>query len=168
MKNQHKIGLFLFLAGLTFATSVWAQTAPNISYATPQTYTINVTINTLSPGNTGGAPAITGQTSTMVTTGLSRPSGVTIDLSGNIYLTDAGNQVIKKITPSGTVTVFAGSGTAGYVNGTGTAASFNNPQQMCTDASGNIYVADQSNNMIRKISPAAAVVTLAGSSTAGF
>jgi len=81
---------------------------------------------------------------------------------------DTGNSLIREITPAGVVSTIAGSGVAGLVNGTGTAASFNHPEGIVLDASGNIYVADTGNNCVRKISSGAVVTTLAGSGTAGF
>jgi len=74
---------------------------------------------------------------------------------------DANNNVIRKITPAGVVSTFAGSGTAGFVNGTGTAASFNFPGGVTIDASGNLYVSDTFNGAIRKITPAGVVSTFA-------
>jgi len=96
------------------------------------------------------------------------PAGVCIGSLGNIYVTDYSNSTIRKITPGGTVTTFAGSGIPGSTNGTGIAASFSGPQGICADPSGNIYVADSDNNTIRKITPAGVVTTFAGSGTAGF
>lgn len=91
------------------------------------------------------------------------PSGVCFDISGNVYVADQNNNIIRKITPAGVVTTLAGSGVAGLVNGTGTAAAFNQPSGLCADLSGNIYVADSYNNVIRMITPAGVVTTLAGS-----
>ncbi len=96
------------------------------------------------------------------------PAGIAIDSKGNLYVADTGNDLIRMISSSGTVTTLAGGGPIGAVNGTGTAASFNSPVGVAIDASGNIYVADAGNNLIREISPAGLVSTLAGSGTASF
>lgn len=96
------------------------------------------------------------------------PYAVVIDASGNLYVADSNNHSIRKITPAGAVSTLAGSGLKGAIDGTGTAASFNIPQALAVDASGNVYVADTYNHNIRKITPAGVVTTFAGSTTAGF
>jgi len=95
------------------------------------------------------------------------PLGIVADESDNIYVVDAGNNTIRKITPDGTVTTFAGSGTVGSADGTGTAASFNSPYSITIDANNNLFVTDALNNKIRKITSAGVVSTIAGSGTAG-
>jgi streptogramin lyase len=95
------------------------------------------------------------------------PEGVAVDAAGNVYVADNGNDLIRKITPEGVVSALAGSGQAGSANGTGTAASFNSPFGVAVDGAGNVYVADSGNNLIRKISPAGAVTTFAGSGAKG-
>jgi sugar lactone lactonase YvrE len=94
------------------------------------------------------------------------PSGVATDGGGNIYVTDRGNDTIRRVDATGAVTTLAGS--AGHfeaADGIGSAARFSGPGGLATDSGGNVYVADTYNNAIRKISPAAMVTTLAGSAS---
>jgi hypothetical protein len=93
----------------------------------------------------------------------SAPYSVAVDATGNLYVADARNNVIRKITPNKVVTTLAGTaGTPGDIDGAGAAARFSVPSGVATDTGGNVYVADNLNNSIRKITPAGAVTTLAG------
>lgn len=90
------------------------------------------------------------------------PSGVALDSHGNLYVTDLYNNKIRKITPSGVVSTFAGS-TPGYEDGTGTNAKFKEPYGIAIDSQNNLYVTDRGDNKIRKITPDGVVSTFAGS-----
>ncbi|MCE7994007.1 MAG: Ig-like domain-containing protein [Roseivirga sp.] len=89
------------------------------------------------------------------------PVGVAVDAAGNVYVADQSNHAIRKISPEGEVSTLAGSG-FGFKDGPGTEAKFNKPRGVTVDAGGNVYVADQGNHVIRKISPGGEVSTLAG------
>jgi len=91
------------------------------------------------------------------------PTGIAADATGNLYVTDSGNSTIRKITPTGAVTTLVGTpGKSGYADGTGSAARFSTPWGIAVDSTGNLYVADNGNQVVRKITPAGVVTTLAG------
>lgn len=95
----------------------------------------------------------------------SNPMGVAVDSSGNVYVADSRNNLIRKITPDGIVSTLAGSGKQGARDGRGAAASFFFPTALATDANGNVFVADTHNSLIRKITPEGTVTTFAGKPT---
>jgi hypothetical protein len=98
----------------------------------------------------------------------SAPRGVAVDGAGNVYVADSTNHAIRKIDSAGVVTTLAGTaGSNGNQNGTGAEARFNEPFAVAVDSAGNVFVADTSNNAIRKITPAGVVTTLAGGNGAG-
>jgi sugar lactone lactonase YvrE len=94
------------------------------------------------------------------------PFGVAVDGQGNVYVADGVNNRIRKVS-SGVVSTLAGNGTAGYEDGSGTTAEFNMPFAVAVDRQGNVYVADRVNAVIRKVTPAGVVSTLAGNGTSG-
>jgi sugar lactone lactonase YvrE len=91
------------------------------------------------------------------------PFGIAVDGAGNVYVADTANNTIRKITPNGVVSTLAGfAGQPGSKDGVGANARFRNPWSVAVDDAGNVFVADMSNDAIRKITPARVVSTLAG------
>jgi len=95
------------------------------------------------------------------------PSGLDIDNSGNLYVADLVNYAIRKIDPAGNVTTVAGNGNSGFTNGSLTEARFGLLSDLVVDASGNIFIVDQGNQVIRKIDINGNVTTLAGGAGGG-
>jgi sugar lactone lactonase YvrE len=90
--------------------------------------------------------------------------GMTRDNAGNLFVTDNGNHTIRKITPAGVVSTYAGAaGVPGSTNGEALVARFNYPFGIVIDSIGNLFVTDYLSHTIRKITPAGAVSTFAGS-----
>jgi len=117
------------------------------------------TVTTLvgSPGREGSADGTAG------TARFSFPFVLAVSADGTVYVSDLGNETIRKITPAGVVTTLAGSpGKSGKADGIGAVARFNNAQGIAVDSNGNVYVADTLNGTIRKITSAGVVTTLAG------
>jgi gliding motility-associated-like protein len=159
--------------------------SPIIAYGTGKA-TITGTIPfSLQPTNTGGAvpKTVYGKVTTfagspMVGYNNGRgnkaefdwPQDMAKDASGNLYVTDSYNNNMRKITPDGVVSTYAGSptGKAGNANGKDTSARFSFPNGLAFDSFGNLYVADLNNNMIRRVSPGGVVSTFYSDSTRYF
>lgn len=148
---------------------------PMFSYPFSNTFTVGDSVNltpTLAPGS-----GVVGQTTVSTFAGsgstgsgdfngtaasFNLPTVVTFDHLGNLFVVDRSNHKIRKIDPDGDVTTFAGSGILGNVDGVGTAASFRFPDGAVCDSHNNVFVSDQSNHRIRKITPDGTVTTFAG------
>lgn len=91
------------------------------------------------------------------------PHGLAVAADGTVYVADTDNHTIRQISPSGHVKTLAGlAGSAGSADGAGAQARFSHPSGLAIDANGNLYVADNGNYTVRKITPAGIVSTLAG------
>jgi hypothetical protein len=96
------------------------------------------------------------------------PESGAFDKTGNLFVADYGNNEIRRIDPQGNVTTFAGNVAPGFLDGQGKSARFTNPSALCFDASGNMYVSDELNHSIRKITPGGMVSTIAGTGGSGY
>ena len=100
-----------------------------------------------------------------------RPHGLAIDAKGTLYVSDVsdrGNHAIRVVAANGDIRTLAGNGKEGNADGTGVGASFRQPIAAAVDKSGNVYVADRDNHVIRLIDPSGKVVVVAGTGTKGF
>lgn len=126
----------------------------------PSIMTIYVGTNTpgFSPNGTPAASTLTFE-----------PFGAALDASGNLYYSDANNCVVREIV-GGVVKTVAGTGTCGFSGDTGaaTSATLNNPLGIAIDGTGNLYIADSGNNVIRRVDANGIITTYAGNTTAGF
>lgn len=137
---------------LASAGSAWAQS----NYATPYAFTTLAGV----PGVSGSADGASAR--------FFVPAGLAIDREGNVYVCDYSNHTIRRVTPAGVVTTFAGAaGVAGATNGPRLSARFSGPAGLGFDAAGNLYVAEYTGNLIRKIATDGTVSTIAGAATAG-
>jgi hypothetical protein len=115
-------------------------------------------VTTVAGSTTGGTADGTGAAAQFIA-----PTGIAVDHAGNLFVADFDGRTIRKITPGGVVTTFAGQAAVqGVVDGVGTAARFDTPIAVAIDSADNLFVADLGGNVIRKITPAGVVTTVAG------
>lgn len=107
-------------------------------------------------GRTGVAATLAGAASAV----FREPQGLAVDTQGNVLVADEWNHVIRKISPAGAVSTLAGTGVPGFTNGGRATATFNRPVAVAADAKGNMYVAEEGNHAVRKISASGAVTTV--------
>jgi sugar lactone lactonase YvrE len=154
------------LAGVYFPTSMAFDSTGNfyiteayssrVRKVTP-TGTIAIVAGTGIPGFGGdGGPAALAQ--------LRNPFDIVVDSTGNLYIADAGNSRIRKVTTNGVISTVAGNGDPGFSGDGGPAvlAQLSNPRGIALDTSGNIYIADTGNGRIRKVSSKGEITTIAG------
>ncbi len=101
---------------------------------------------------------------------LNYPTGVAFDASGNLFFSDQGNNVVRKINTSGVITTVVGNGSQGFSGdgGVATSAKLYNPTYITFDAAGNLYITDTHNHCIRMVNTSGIISTIAGNGIAGF
>lgn len=116
-----------------------------------------------------GVRAFSGDLGMATAAEMNQPVGLTIDNAGNIYFADQNNQRVRKIDAFGIISTFAGTGSAGYLGdgAAATAAKINTPNMLSFDRWGNLFIGDQGNNVVRKVSPSGTITTFAGTGVAG-
>ena len=117
-----------------------------------------------------GFAAHTGDGGPASAAALFSPNALAIDAAGNIYVSEYDYGGVRKIDVSGTITTIAGSGSASFSgdNGPATDATMNQPTGVAVDAAGNVYIADMSNQRIRKVNTAGIITTIAGYGVSAF
>ena len=159
---------------LTFSLGITVDAAGNLYLTQPDQHLVrkinSLGIITTVAGN--GTPGYSGDGGPATSAQLNKPIAVLIDDAGNVYISNANAQVIRKINALGIISTFAGTGSIGYSGDGGPALSaqfsVNSPMGMVKDACGNIYVADYQNSVIRKINPAGIIETIVGNGTNGI
>lgn len=117
-----------------------------------------------------GSIGFSGDGSMATLANLFDPWAVTVDVNGNVYISDGGNNRVRKINTSGIITTFAGTGVGGYSGdgGAATLAQLNGPVGVVVDATGSVYIADPTNNRIRKVNTSGLISTFAGTGGLGY
>ena len=99
---------------------------------------------------------------------LYHPGGSAVDAEGDVFIADSGDNVIREVTPDGTIKRIAGTGSAGPFHFPASLSSLDHPQNVVVNAAGDVYIADTYNNRVLKVTPAGRVTAVAGDGTAGY
>lgn len=171
MRQSFALVLLLALTALASAATTQAPPLPSPQSPIKETPTVLGTPTlqipiTATPEGTSG---LTADQETILT-GVYFPTSVAFDSAGNLYITEGYSARVRKVTPAGTITFVAGTGTPGFGGdgGPATSAQLQNPFDIAVDTGDNLFIADAGNSRIRKISANGVISTVAGSGTPGF
>jgi uncharacterized protein (TIGR03437 family) len=130
----------------------------------------NGIINTIAGNGTTGTAGMVGDGGLAINASLSVPVGMALDSSGNLYIGDSGDNLIREVTTNGNITSIAGNGESGYSQGDENLAIYSElsqPEGVAVDGSGNVYFSDTNNEVIREVTPAGIISTIAGNQGIG-
>ncbi|MBS1828551.1 MAG: hypothetical protein JST93_24810 [Acidobacteria bacterium] len=118
----------------------------------------------------GGSVSFSGDGGPAIDAGIASSGRIAVDNDGNLFFTDRGNHRVRKVTPAGIITTVAGNGVQGFSGDGGPAinAALNLPLALAVDGAGALYIGDQGNSRIRKVSPTGIISTIAGNGGSGF
>lgn len=152
-------------AQMNGATGIASDAAGNLYFADKYNQTIRMLSASGTASTIAGAYLQAGSTDGIAANArFNEPERIARDAAGNLYVSDAGNHTIRKISAGGTVSTLAGTvGVTGSSDGTGLSATMNNPGGLTVDTSGNVYFVDRGNLIVRKIATNGTVSTIAGS-----
>ena len=159
-------------AALSYPAGVAADGAGNLYIADTGNYRIRKVDATgvITPVAGTGDYGDGGDGGPAVQAALFRPSGVAVDGAGNLYIADSGNNRIRRVDATGTITTIAGTGEYGFSGDGGPAvqAALDYPSGVAVDGAGNLYTADSGNNRIRRVDATGTITTIAGTGEYGF
>ena len=160
------------VTSVAVGTATITYTVTNVCGTDFATASVNVIppcniITTLAGTGTGG---YTGDGGAATAARILGAYAVAMDASGNTYIAEEGNSIIRKVSTTGTISTYAGTGTAGYSGdgGAATAANLQNPSGVAVDAAGNVYIVDRGNIRVRKVNTSGTITTIAGTGSAGY
>jgi sugar lactone lactonase YvrE len=160
-------------ARLQFVTGLAVDAQGNFFIADPGDDDVGHRIRKVTPSGTittfagGGGQGFAGDHGPAAAAKLSTPTGVAVDAQGDVYIADAGNRRVRKVTPDGTITTYAGNGQTTFSGDNGPATSAGvNPVGVAVDGAGNLYISG--GNRVRKVNAAGTITTVAGTGAAGF
>lgn len=171
--------VFFLIAVVATKNTFGQNEGPKFVEPLPQVYTSGQTITPLLPQYRNGSSLVPATVFGQVTTfagnnaaalvngtgtqaSFNSPQDIQMGPDGNFYVADAGNHVIRQITPAGVVSTYAGTATSGHAEGQRNAAKFVSPARIAFDAAGNMFITDSEDQTVRKITPAGVVSTYAG------
>ncbi|HTS29083.1 MAG TPA: IPT/TIG domain-containing protein [Bryobacteraceae bacterium] len=167
--NDHSTTASRVRRGSRIVTILTCLAAAALLFAQTTGYTITTIAGNGAAATAGqGASGFAGDGGPANQSQLSSPFALAVDSSGNLYIDDTGNQRIRKVS-GGNINTIAGNGTGGFAGdgGAATSAEIYDPQGIAVDSSGNLYIADTNNNVIRKVASGGSISTIAGSNLTG-
>ncbi|MHB1721058.1 MAG: NHL repeat-containing protein, partial [Acidimicrobiales bacterium] len=157
--------------GLSFPVAVAVDAAGDIFVADWSNRVVEITPSGAATTFAGtGVAGFSGDGGPATAAELDHPSGLAVAPNGDVYISDAGNNRVRMVNPSGIITTVAGTGVAGFSGdgGPATAAELDYPNGLALGPDGGLFIADRNNQRIREILPDGIITTVAGNGEVGY